>query len=600
MSQTSLIVLKFGSSVLRSAADLPVAVHEIYGELRERRRVVAVVSAFAGITDRLLTEARQLGLDDHELADHVGTGEQQTARELAQVLDAAGVPARVADPHEFSFRAQGEALDAAPYDLDADVLRAQLREVPVLVVPGFFATDEQGRTVLLGRGGSDLTALYLAQRLDADCRLVKDVDGIYERDPAQARTLPPRFAHVSWEHALQVGGKLVQPRSLRFAQAKRQAFSVGAAGNVQTTVVSAGPDTFKTLPHDIPPLRIVLLGLGTVGLGVYRYLAQRPDLFEVRKIVVRNPDKPRQCTEALYSVVPTSDGREAPFVVPRALLSTDLQDALNEPAELVIEAIGGVEPAATIVAAALASGRAVITANKALIAARWNLLAPYAKGPQPRLRFSSAVGGSVPILETIETLMRQGDGIESVRGVINGTCNFILDAMAGGASYAEALKQAQDHGFAEADPRSDVSGEDAAFKLGIIASIGFGTQLALERIDRQGIEHITPADIAAAQARQAKIRLVASGERTADGARLSVRPQELPLTDFLSGAKNEENRIEIRTRRGELIRLAGKGAGRWPTAVAVLGDVYAQLRDARAPSVDDAQPARTGNGNGNG
>src|SRR5690606_21035947 len=111
-TQSRLIVLKFGSSVLRSAADLPVAVHAIYSELRERRRIVAVVSAFAGVTDTLLAEARQLGLTGHALADHVGKGEQRTAHELAQVLNVAGVPARVADPRDFAFRAQGDVLDA--------------------------------------------------------------------------------------------------------------------------------------------------------------------------------------------------------------------------------------------------------------------------------------------------------------------------------------------------------------------------------------------------------------------------------------------------------------------------------------------------------
>ncbi len=598
MSQSSLIVLKFGSSVLRSLADLPVAVHEIYGELREHRRVIAVVSAFAGVTDRLFTETRKPGFstNEHDIAAHVAQGETESAQALAQVLDAAGIPARVADPRDFAFHAQGEALDAAPYDLDAQSLRAQLRDVPVLVVPGFYATDAEGRSVLLGRGGSDLTALYLAQRLDAACRLVKDVDGIYERDPAQARTLPPRFAQVSWEHALQVGGRLVQPRSLRFAQMHHQTFSVGSAGNVQTTVVGPGPDTFKTLPHDIPPLRVVLLGLGTVGLGVYRYLAQRPDLFDVRRIVVRDPSKPRLCAEALYSVVPTNDGGETPFVVPRELLSTDLNDALNIPAELVIEAIGGIEPAGDIVEAALRAGRAVVTANKALIAARWQQLSPYALGPERRLRFSAAVGGSVPVLEVIETLLQRRERIAGVRGVINGTCNFILDAMAAGASYAAAVAEAQARGFAEADPYSDVSGEDAAFKLGIIDSISSGSKLALQKIDREGIENITPEDIAAAAGQSQTIRLVAGASRIDDTAKLqlAVKPQPLPREDFLAGARNEENRVEILTASGESIRLSGKGAGRWPTAVAVLGDVYAQLRDARAPALDTTQ-ARTGN-----
>ncbi len=564
MSPRQLTVLKFGSSVLHSPGELPVAVHEIYGELREHRRVIAAVSAFEGVTDRLFAEASQRGLDGdpYAVAAHVATGEQEAAAQLAATLETAGVPAIVADPRDFGFHARGNPLDAAPDALNVAALEERLERAPVIVVPGYYASDSEGRIVLLGRGGTDLTALYLARNLGASCRLVKDVDGIYEDDPARSKTLPPRFERVSWEHALQVGGKLVQPRAIRFAQEHGQIFGVGAAGNVQTTLVGPGPDTFKALPH-LAPLRVVLLGLGTVGLGVYRYLKKRPDLFDVRRIVVRDPHKRRE------------------DAIPAELLSTDVMDAAEVPAELVIEAIGGVEPAAQAVGAALLKGRAVVTANKAMIAARWREFVPYATGPQRRLRFSAAVGGAVPVLETLEALL-QHDRIERVRAVINGTCNFILDALAGGGSFDDAVKQAQACGFAEADPRSDLSGEDAAFKLGIIGSIAFGAPFALEKIERTGIERITAEMIAAAGQKGRSLRLVATAERPSGGGelRLTVRPCEIDRSDFLAGARNEENRVEIFTASGKRIQLSGKGAGRWPTAVAVLGDVYAQVRQA--------------------
>src|SRR5688572_6712660 len=543
---SSCIVLKFGSSVLRTAADLPVAVHEIYGELREHRQVIAAVSAFEGETDRLFAEAAQQGLTDpYAIAAHVAKGEQETAAQLVRALDEAGVPARVADPRDFGFHAQGEPLDAVPYELNTIALRENLRVAPVVIVPGFYASDAQGRIVLLGRGGTDLTALYLAQQLGAFCRLVKDVDGIYESDPARARTLPPRFAHVSWEHAIEVGGKLVQPRAIRFAQQHRQRFAVGAAGNVQTTAVGPGPDTFKALRHDIPPLKVVLLGLGTVGLGVYRYLTLRPDLFDVRRIVVRDVNKPRD------------------FAVPAGLLSTDIRAAVDEPADLIVEAIGGIDTVAEALLGALALGRSVVTANKALIAARWEKLTPYISGVRRQLHFSASVGGGVPVLETIDALTRNGGRIELVRAVINGTCNFILDEMARGNALSAAVEDAQARGFAEADPHSDLSGEDAAYKLGVIAATAFGAELALDRIERGGIENLKPTDLTAVRLRNCSLRLVATAQRQDGQWKLSVAPTEVANDDFLAGARNEENRIELRLSDGGCVRLSGKGAGRW-------------------------------------
>ena len=210
-------------------------------------------------------------------------------------------------------------------------------------------------------------------------------------------------------------------------------------------------DALET-PESAAPLRIVLLGLGTVGLGVYRHLCARPELFDVRRVVVRDLAKHRD------------DG------VPAERLATNLWVAINEPADLVIELIGGIEPAGDIVHAALLRGRAVITANKALLATRWDTFERYARAPQPRLRFSAAVGGSLPVLETVARLAAE-QTIERVRAVINGTCNFVLDELAQGATLVHAIALAQRHGFAEADPGVDLSGTDAAQKLSLIARL---------------------------------------------------------------------------------------------------------------------------------
>ena len=327
----------------------------------------------------------------------------------------------------------------------------------------------------------------------------------------------------------------------------------------------------RSVPSE--PLRIVLLGLGTVGLGVYRHLAARPDLFDVRRVVVRDPAKHRD------------DG------VPAARLSTNLWHAINEPADLVIELVGGIDPVSDVVHAALLRGRTVVSANKALVATRWDLFERYARSPSPRLHYSAAVGGALPVLETIARASRAG-AIASVRAVINGTCNFVLDELATGASLAEAVALAQRHGFAEADPRADLSGTDAAQKLSLIARAAFGVAPQPGEIARRGIESLTPAVVAALAASGRHLRLVASCVQEPGGLRARVAPEELAAADYLAGARREENRVELLTTAGETLRLAGKGAGRWPTALSVMGDVY-ELLESRASRAISVSPEST-------
>ena len=452
MSQ--IVVLKFGSSVLRSSADLPVAVDEIYRHVREGRRVVAVVSAFAGVTDSLIERAHSVGghADPYAYASLVGSGEIESAAMLALSLARHGIPARLLPPEQFTLRAHGDPLDAEPHDFDEPLLRETLTQVPAVIVPGFVAHDECCRTVLLGRGGSDFTALFLAGRLGAGCILVKDVDGLYERDPASPGPPPRRFTQVTWDDALRVAGRLVQPKTIRFAHLQRQAFSVTCAGSPHATRVGPGPSRLEAAPRTAA-LRVVLLGLGTVGRGVYERLVAQPDRFEVVRAVVR--DRARHVASG----------------VPAQLLSTDPWEAVNQEADVVVEALGGELPAAELILASLLAGRRVVTANKAAVAAHWERFAPFATGPSPRLRLSAAAGGAVPLLESLarESAARR---IVSLRGVLNGTCNYVLDRIEAGASYDEALAEAQSLGFAEADPHADVSGLDAARKLQLCALLG--------------------------------------------------------------------------------------------------------------------------------
>ena len=556
----NIVVLKFGSSVLGSAADLPVAVDEIYRHVREGRRVVAVVSAFAGVTDRLVERANELGGpgDPFAYASLVGSGELESAAMLSLSLATHGIPARLLPPEQFSLRAEGDPLDARPLDFDELLLRRALATQSVAVVPGFVAHDAERRTVLLGRGGSDFTALFIAGRLGAECVLVKDVDGLYERDPATPGPAPRRYSQVTWDEALRVAGPLVQPKTIRHAQASRQSFRVTRAGAAHSTLVGPGPSRLEDAP--VPaPLRVVLLGLGTVGRGVYERLRAQPARYEVVRALVRDP------------------ARHVASGIPAALLSTQPWDVVAEDADVVIEALGGEFPAADLLFAALLAGRHVVTANKAAVVADRDRLAPFATGTHPRLRLSAAVGGSLPVLETLARADLPGRPV-SLRGVLNGTCNFVLDRVADGVSLADALAAAQAQGFAEPDPTDDVSGLDVERKLRLCAEFGLGHAPA--RATRCGIDAALPA----AEPGHV-LRLVGSLRLVDDALETRVTPRWLPADDFLAGARNEENRAEILLDDGTVIRLAGKGAGRLPTTAAVIGDLCHLARD------DDASEA---------
>src|SRR5262245_23849964 len=192
-----IIVLKFGSSVLRNVDDLPRAVHEIYYWWRCGLQVIVVTSAIGNTTDSLLRAAENICAtpEGSTLAALLATGEATSSALLALALNRAGVPSRVLDPVQAGLRTAGGTLDAELISVDVARLKCELRNA-VVVVPGFIGRGDHGNTTLLGRGGSDLSALFLAQRLAAECLLLKDVDGIYAGDPTTATSPPPRFAEI--------------------------------------------------------------------------------------------------------------------------------------------------------------------------------------------------------------------------------------------------------------------------------------------------------------------------------------------------------------------------------------------------------------------
>ena len=544
------VVLKFGSSVLRTPASLPIAVAEIYRHYRRGRRVIAVVSAFEGVTDRLLEEVSAGGEppDPPTLAVLLSTGEIASAAQLVAALQRAGVPARYTDPRDIGLTASGDRTNAGLTQVRVDRIEALFQAAPVLVVPGFFAQAPDGGLALLGRGGSDLTALYLAAELRAKCILLKDVDGLYEADPATALDRPRRFTEADYATAEACAGALVQPKAVRFARDRALTLHLARVGHSERTRIGQGPSLFGPTPAE-RRIRVALLGLGTVGAGVFDYCAHFPEVFDVVAALVRTPEK------HLARGVPGS-----------LLVSSPEQVFAREP-EVVVEALPGIEPALGCIRTALDRGLRVVTANKALLASEWDSLAPRLVGPERPIRYAGAVGGAVPMLEFVEALAA-GGSIQRIRGVVNGTCNYVLDRRSAGDSFADAVRSAQQKGFAEADPNADLGGLDSARKMEILGRAAFGgapLREAVLGIDEESSHRNEPPD--------GRLALIAVAERTEGGFRYSVAPRLLLATDFLAGARGAENRLEITTGDGAIVALQGLGAGRVPTATAVFADL---------------------------
>ena len=558
--QRPLIVLKLGGSVLTDRDALRRAVHEIYRWHREGWRVIAVPSALAGVTDARLRAATDYSprIRPHALAASLALGETQSAAELNLVLDRAGVPSVVLSPGAIGLRAAGPALDADPIDVNADRIRAALRH-SVAIIPGFLGIDAAGATVTLGRGGSDLTALFLAHRLRADkCRLIKDVDGLYRHDPALPGPPPDRYTAITWADALRLDGSIVQHKAVAFALEHAISFEVTRINGVDPTIVGPGPSRLEPPVAAPARLSIALLGFGTVGAGVHALARELPGV-EIRAIARRRPVPPDAAIDGV------------PFV------PADRIPTLG--ADVVIEAIGGVDPARSLIAAALQAGSHVITANKSVIAAHGPELRALADRAGVRLLFSASVGGSVPVLEHIRFADQP---VIALRGILNGTTNFVLDRIASGEPWPRALAEARSIGLAEADPSRDLDGQDAADKLAVIAQISGAPPLRTTAIPR---DPLSPQRLQSASGPIP--RQVAAIAIDADSARASVRIQELDPQDPLATITEESNGVELRFRDHSTRLIHGRGAGRWPTAESVLGDLLELIRDrgaAPAPS----------------
>ena len=552
---TSITVLKFGGSVLRSEDDLPRAVHEIYRHWRRGSRVLTVVSAFGGTTDRLIEKSKAFGEEPHPaaFASLLFTGEATSAALLALALKRAGVPSKLLSPEHLGMRTTGDALDAEPVEANVERLRNEL-EHAVVIVSGFAGINGDGDLTLLGRGGTDLAALFLAQQLEARCVLLKDVAGLYESNPSNNGINPQRFASASYETALRLGGELVQPKAVLFARANRKDFEIASIGASSGTVIGDLEDKFaRVASRAHRPLRVALLGCGTVGGGVYQRLAALPEFFEIVGVVNLDPHK------AVASGVHEQHIR------------SDARSLIERDCDVVIELIGGIAPAREFIEHALKLGRHVVTANKALLADAGDDLRRLANECGVTIRYSASVGGALPALEAVAG---NGSKPRIVKGIINGTCNFICDQLASGSDFDSAVRLAQEEGFAEADPTLDLDGTDAAQKLVLLVRESFGISLPLTSIERKGIEGLVAKDVWKAALRGSAYRLIAEYRQTASGVHASVKPAEFPSSHVFAKTKGAENCLVIEDDGGKSKVLTGRGAGRYATTEAVIADLF--------------------------
>lgn len=333
------------------------------------------------------------------------------------------------------------------------------------------------------------------------------------------------------------------------------------------------------------PLKVALLGCGVVGSEVARIMTTHADDLaarigapvELAGVAVRRPDKVREG-------------------IPAELITTDATALVKRgDIDIVVEVIGGVEPARTLITTAFAHGASVVSANKALLAQDGASLYAAAQEHGQDLYYEAAVAGAIPLIRPLRESLA-GDKINRVMGIVNGTTNFILDKMdTSGAGYSEALDEATALGYAEADPTADVEGFDAAAKAAILAGIAFHTRVRLDDVYREGMTEVTAADFASAKQMGCTIKLLAICERAADGESVTARvhPAMIPLSHPLASVREAYNAVFVEADAAGQLMFYGPGAGGSPTASAVLGDIVAVCRNRLNEATGPGESAYT-------
>ncbi|RXI47404.1 homoserine dehydrogenase [Clostridium tetani] len=317
-------------------------------------------------------------------------------------------------------------------------------------------------------------------------------------------------------------------------------------------------------------IKIGLLGLGNVGKGVWNILKINKDIIkrrsgyniEIKKVLVKDINKKRD------------------LKIPEDLITTDVDEILEDPSiDIVVEVIGGVEPSFDYMVKAMKSGKHVVTANKMVLAMKGRELSQIAKQNGVLFYYEASVGGGIPVIHGL-TESLTANKINEVIGIINGTTNYILTKMTlDGLSFEEALKEAQQKGYAEADPTSDIEAFDAVYKLCILTSLGFDSFVDVESVYREGITKIDPIDIKYAEEFGYVIKLLAIIKEEFGELELRVHPTMVPAVHPLANVNDSFNAIFIKGNAVGDLMLYGRGAGELPTGSAVVGDIISVIRN---------------------
>jgi homoserine dehydrogenase len=331
------------------------------------------------------------------------------------------------------------------------------------------------------------------------------------------------------------------------------------------------------------PVRLALLGCGTVGTGVLKLTRQNAEMIE------RRLGRPVE----IVGVADRSIQPDRSIGLPSTLITRDNASLVKRPdVDIVVELFGGIEPARSLILSAIAAGKDVVTANKALLAEHGEELFRAASKAGVAIGFEASVGGGVPIIRTLREALA-GDRQRAVYGIVNGTCNSILSTMTDqGAEFETALAQAQAIGLAEADPTLDVGGHDAAHKLCLLVTLAFGASLKPGQVHTEGITHITQADIGYARELGYVIKLLAIAKDDSGAIEARVHPTMIPLRHVLASVAGAYNAIYIRGDALGSTMYLGLGAGQMPSATAVMADILEIARDRNSGS--DSRPHSLG------
>jgi homoserine dehydrogenase len=543
------IVLKFGGSVLGSEDDLHRLVSEIYRYVRHSQKIIAVVSAFRGETDRLMRQAVALteASSSSALPSLIATGELTASSLLAMACERSGLLTRFRTPQEIGFIAEGPNLHAKPLKLDQARIIQDLQSSDVLVVPGFLASDDRGGIALLDRGGSDLTAVYIASELKVPVRLYKDVDGVYEADPAIMGSAVGRYESLDWQDAQKIAFPLVQAKAMAMAKEKGIEVEVGALSYAHATVL--GRPSALSAGRANAPLRLAVLGAGGVGSKFLERCHQWRERLDVRRVLVR--DMTKHMNHRISE-----------------RFTTDIRSFAREDVDVFVDIGAGVAPSAELLESFLRRGVGVTSANKQAVAAHLPNLKEAAKQGGSILSFAASVGGGAPIIEALMRASKSSKVVE-MAGVLNGTSNFVIDQVSLGKSFDSAMDEARRLGFAEPDSTADLDGTDVGAKLKILRDIAFGDLKPV----RVSVGAITAESLVIPEGQG--LRYVARCIMKPEGLLVSMSLEVLPLDHYLIGAVGAQNRAIITLADGQLIHVHGMGAGAWPTTEALFADVLA-------------------------